>query len=333
MHKSLGNVVAPEEVIGKYGADVLRLWVCASDYSQDVRLGPEILKRIADAYFRFRNTLRFALGNLFDFEPDRNAVPYERLTELERFMLHRLAELVDKVTEAYEEFDYPSVFQTLQRFCAIDLSAFYFDVLKDRLYCESADDLRRRGAQTVLWEFAKALCVMLFPVISHTAEEAWQHLPQWQGKPESVALSDWLKPPSFWRDEKLAERWSQLLRVREEVNRALEVAKTERRVVNPLEAKVTLLTDGALADFLKDFTVSLSEIFIVSQVAIQTDSVAPNALPAEGFPNLRICVTLAPGEKCARCWQRQESVGKDKDYPNLCQRCAKVLRLLLHSLS
>lgn len=328
MHKSLGNVVAPEEVMRQYGADVLRLWVCASDYSQDVRLGPEILKRLADAYFRFRNTIRFALGNLFDFDPDLHAIPYRDLTDLERYMLHRLAETIDEVTAAYEEFDYPRVFQTLQRFCAVDLSAFYFDVLKDRLYCDATDDLRRRGAQTVLWEIAKALCIMLFPVISHTVEEAWQHLPQWQGKPESVALSDWLTPPSYWRDEKLAGQWTQLLRVRDEVNRALEVAKTERRVVNPLEAKVTLLTDGALADFLRNFPISLTEIFIVSQVALQTDGKYPHAMPAEGFPNLHIAVELASGEKCARCWQRQESVGKDGEYPDLCERCAKVVRTI-----
>ncbi len=337
MHKSLGNVVAPEEVISQYGADVLRLWVSASDYSQDVRLGSEILKRLADAYFRFRNTLRFALGNLFDFHPDREAVPYEQLTELEQFMLHRLAEVVDEVTEAYEAFDYPRVFQVLQRFCAADLSAFYFDVLKDRLYCDAANDPRRKSAQTVLWEIAKALCIMLFPIISHTAEEAWQHLPQWQGKPESVALSDWVSVPEQWRNEPLAERWEKLLLVRDEVKRALEVAKNERRVLNPLEAKVTLVTDENLASFLSSFTVPLSEVFIVSQVAVITDrdegrgtgdERSAIVVVAEEFPNLRIAVALAPGEKCARCWQRQESVGQDSNYPDLCHRCATVVQQL-----
>ncbi|MCS7265715.1 MAG: isoleucine--tRNA ligase [Armatimonadetes bacterium] len=326
MHKSLGNVVAPEEVISQYGADVLRLWVCAADYTQDVRLGPEILKRIADAYFRFRNTLRFALGNLFDFEPDKHAVPYEQLTELDKFMLHRLAEVVDEVTEAYEEFDYPTVFQTLQRFCAVDLSAFYFDVLKDRLYCDAADDLRRRSAQTVIFEIAKALCIMLFPMISHTAEEAWGYLTNWDGKPESIALTDWTKVSDAWRNEKLSEKWKQLLLVRDEVKSALEIAKNEKRVVNPLEAKVILLTDDALADFLSDFTVPLSEVFIVSQVEVRTDGTHPKAVRAEEFPNLLVAVELAPGEKCARCWQRQESVGKDSQFLDLCERCAKVVR-------
>ncbi|MGQ9463370.1 MAG: isoleucine--tRNA ligase [Candidatus Fervidibacter sp.] len=333
MHKSLGNVVAPEEVINKYGADVLRLWVCASDYSQDIRLGPEILKRLADAYFRFRNTLRFALGNLFDFEPDQHAIPYEQLTELDKFMLHRLSELVGEVTKAYEEFDHPRAFQTLQRFCAVDLSAFYFDVLKDRLYCEAADDLKRRGSQTVLWEIAKALCVLLFPMLSHTAEEAWQHLPQWQGKPESVALSDWVRPPEKWRNEKLAEKWERLLQARGEVKRALEIAKTQRYVVNPLEAKVTLLVDDNLADFLSRFTVPLSEVFIVSQVTVkrlgtdvEEDETKAVIIPAETFPNMKVKVTLAPGEKCARCWQRQESVGQDSECPDLCERCVRVVK-------
>ncbi|GBC99899.1 Isoleucine--tRNA ligase [bacterium HR17] len=333
MHKSLGNVVAPEEIIRQYGADVLRLWVCASDYTQDVRLGPEILKRLADAYFRFRNTLRFALGNLFDFDPDRHAVPYEQLTELDKFLLHRLAEVVDEVTAAYEDFDYPRVFQTLQRFCAVDLSAFYFDVLKDCLYCDAADDPRRRSAQTVIFEIAKSLCVMLFPMMSHTAEEAWQHLPQWGrgrgtegGKPESVALADWVQPPQEWRNGQLAERWRQLLRLRDEVNGALEAAKTERRVLNPLEAKVTLLTDAALADFLGSFSVPLAEVFIVSQVEVRTEGTHPHAVAAEEFPNLRIVVELAPGRKCARCWQRKESVGNDSAYPDLCARCVAVVR-------
>ncbi len=326
MHKSLGNVVAPEEVINQYGADVLRLWVCAADYTQDVRLGPEILKRLADAYFRFRNTLRFALGNLFDFSPDRDALPYEQLTELDKFMLHRLAEIVDEVTEAYEEFDYPRVFQTLQRFCAVDLSAFYFDVLKDRLYCEASDDPKRRSAQTVIFEIARTLSIMLFPMISHTAEEAWQHLPNWDGKPESVALTDWVKVPEKWRNEHLAERWQQLLRIRDEVKSALEIAKNERRVVNPLEAKVTLFVDNALADFLSGFTVPLNEVFIVSQAEVRTDGTHPNAVAAEDFPNLHIAVDLAPGEKCARCWQRQVSVGQDIDYPDLCERCERVVR-------
>ncbi len=326
MHKSLGNVVAPEEVISQYGADVLRLWVCAADYTQDVRLGSEILKRIADAYFRFRNTLRFALGNLFDFDPDREALTYDQLTELDQFMLHRLAEIVDQVTEAYEEFDYPRVFQVLQRFCAVDLSAFYFDVLKDRLYCDLATDPRRKSAQTVLWEVAKALCIMLFPIISHTAEEAWQHLPNWSGKTESVALADWVQPPEAWRNAPLAERWQQLLLVRDEVKRALEIAKNERRVLNPLEAKVTLITDKRLAQFLQSFSVPLNEVFIVSQVEVVTDSQLGYAVPSEEVPNLQIAVELALGEKCARCWQRQLSVGHHPDYPDLCDRCATVVR-------
>ncbi|MCX7643556.1 MAG: class I tRNA ligase family protein, partial [Armatimonadetes bacterium] len=248
------------------------------------------------------------------------------LTELDKFMLHRLAEIVEEVTEAYEEFDYPTVFQTLQRFCAVDLSAFYFDVLKDRLYCDAPDDQRRRSAQTVIFEIAKALCIMLFPMISHTAEEAWRHLPSWSGKPESVALADWVKVMGQWHNEKLAEKWRQLLMVRDEVKRALEIAKNERRVVNPLEAKVTLLADEKMAEFLRRFTVPLNEVFIVSQVEVLTEGTHPNAVPAEEFPNLLIGVELAPGEKCARCWQRQESVGKDGEYPDLCERCAKVVR-------
>ncbi|MCX7969635.1 MAG: class I tRNA ligase family protein, partial [Armatimonadetes bacterium] len=173
----------------------------------------------------------------------------------------------------------------------------------------------------------------LFPMISHTAEEAWGHLPKWSKgqergdeKPESVALADWVEVPKHWRNESLAEKWRQLLAIRDEVKRALEIAKNERSVVNPLEAKVTLLTDGSLAEFLNGFTVPLNEVFIVSQVEVRTDGKHSNAIPAEEFPNLHIAVELAPGEKCARCWQRQESVSKDSEYPDLCERCAKVVR-------
>jgi isoleucyl-tRNA synthetase len=169
-------------------------------------------------------------------------------------------------------------------------------------------------------------------MLSHTAEEAWQHLPHWQGKPESVALSDWVNVPTIWRDERLAEKWERLLQVRDEVKGALEVAKVQRRVVNPLEAKVTLIADSALADFLSGFTVPLSEVFIVSQVeVVEGARVTEGAIlvPSEVFPNLQIAVTLASGEKCARCWQRQESVGRDGTYPDLCARCASVVRSLV----
>ncbi|HID06028.1 MAG TPA: isoleucine--tRNA ligase, partial [Armatimonadetes bacterium] len=330
MHKSLGNVVSPFEVIDRYGADVLRLWVCSSSYFEDVRLGSDILKRLVDAYFRFRNSLRFALGNLHDFNPDADRVPYEQLMELDRYMLHRLQCVIADVTKHFNRFEFYRAFQLLQRFCATELSAFYFDVLKDRLYVMPANSIERRSAQTVLFEITATLCRILFPMISHTAEEAWQHLPHWDGKPESVALASWAQPKDEWMDERLASRYEQLLRVRDDVHRALEQAKRQERVTNPLEAKVELYAPAEVITFLQSFSTPLTELFIVSATALhKMDGSAPeDAIPGEEVPGLHIRITLAPGDKCARCWQRRESVGCDSNFPDLCARCASVVRAL-----
>ncbi|MCS7224055.1 MAG: isoleucine--tRNA ligase, partial [Armatimonadetes bacterium] len=331
MHKSLGNVVAPEAVIRQYGADVLRLWVCSSDYTQDVRLGPEIAKRVADAYFRIRNTLRFALGNLYDFDPQHHSVPYENLKDLDRLVLHRFALLLQQVRQAYDDFDLVKAFQLIQRFCAVDLSSLYYDIAKDPLYCSAPDDPRRRSFQTVLFEVAKGLCIILFPMTSFTSEEAWQHLPDWTDKPESVAFADWLEPHHFWINDRVEEQWSRLLMVRAEVHKALEQAKQERRVVNPLEAKVTLFAGPDLSALLTQFGGDLPEFLIVSSVSVVSVQEAPSdeqAIGAEEISDLWVRVDLADGDKCARCWQRQPTVGQDEEYPDLCQRCSQVVRYL-----
>jgi len=326
MHKSLGNVISPFEVIDKHGADVLRLWVCSSNYFEDVRLGGDIIARLVDAYRRFRNTFRFMLGNLYDFEPDKHSLSYGELLELDRYILHRLYELIMDVTEHFEEFEFYRAFQILQSFCAVDLSAFYFDVLKDRLYVLRSDSVERRSAQTVLFELTSALCRILFPMISHTAEEVWQSMPQWEGKEESVALASWPQPKDEWKDERLNDRYQQLLRLRDDVHKALEVAKRQKVVVNPLEAKVSIYANDEVLKFLKSFETPLNELFIVSKVELQNLSSAPDGLmDGEEFPGVKIGVALAEGEKCARCWQRQESVGKDELYKDLCSRCASIV--------
>jgi len=329
MHKSLGNVISPFEVIDKHGADVLRLWVCSSSYFEDVRLGEDILARLVDAYRRLRNTLRFMLSNLYDFNPDEHMVPYEKLTELEKYILHRLHKLITGVTEHFERFEFYRAFQALQHFCASELSAFYFDVIKDRLYVMPKDSHQRRSAQTALFEIASALCRILFPMISHTAEEAWQHLPSWYGKEESVALASWAAAKWEWLDEQLGNRYEQLLRLRDDVHRALEIAKRDGIVINPLEARVDIYAPDEMLKFLRSFEVPLTEIFIVSQVGLYELSLAPKeAICGEEFPGVRIKVAMASGNKCARCWQRQESVGKNKTYDDLCERCASIVAQL-----
>jgi isoleucyl-tRNA synthetase len=311
MHKSLGNVVSPEELIAEYGADVVRLWAASSDYSGDVRIGPEILSHVADAYRKLRNTFRFLLGNLHGFDPGRDALPYARLAEVDRWLLGRLAAVHDEVGAAFEAYAYHVAVHALHNFCVSDLSAFYLDVAKDRLYTLCADDPRRRSAQTAIEAAARVLVGLVAPILPHTAEEVWRHLPRRPGDPESVHLSLWPEVPAGWRDEGLAERWRGLLEARDQVARALEAARAAREINASLEAAVELRGfDPRLGEFAAD----LPELLLVS---------AAELTPGDA-PEVR--VRRAPGSRCPRCWRWQTSVGEDPEYPDLCARCAGVLR-------
>ncbi len=325
MSKSLGNVVVPEEVIRNYGAEVLRLWVSAEDYRDDMRISTEILQRLSEAYRRIRNTARFMLGNLFDFQPGLHQVSYQDLREIDRFALHRLHAVILRVRKAYESYSFHTVFHTLHQFCAVDLSALYLDVLKDALYVQAPEDPERRSAQTVIFETLRSITLLMAPVLSFTAEEIWHHMPHWEGKAASVHLAGFPTAPSIWENRELAERWEKFLSLRGEVTKALEAARRDKRIGLALDARVILEPPPGWGELLGGNRDLLEELFIVSQLEIAEVSPDAEAVESEELPGFRIRVEQARGSKCPRCWKWDESVGARADRPEVCARCAQVL--------
>ena len=320
MSKSLGNTVAPEDVVKQYGADILRLWVSQTDFTADQRLGPEILKGVADSYRRLRNTLRFMLANLKDFEEAERIEP-EAMPELERWVLHRLAELDDVVRQGYADFDYDGVIARLFHFCTVDLSAVYFDIRKDALYCDASGSVRRRACRTVLDLLFHRLATWLAPVLVFTMEEVW--LTRFPGEAESVHLRDFPETPAAWRDPALAERWARLREVRRVVTGALEIERREKRIGASLEAApVVHVTDPALKAELE--TADFAEICIASDVEV-TDLPAPeDAFRLDDVAGVAVVPALAAGRKCARCWKVLPDVGTH-GRSDTCARCDAAL--------
>ncbi|HIE65322.1 MAG: isoleucine--tRNA ligase [Nitrospira sp.] len=343
MSKSVGNVVAPEEVIKKYGAEILRLWVAATDFREDVRISPDILTQLAEAYRKIRNTCRFLLGNLYDYHPGSAPFPEADLQDIDRWALRRLQVLNKKVQWAYHESEFHIVFHALNNFCSVDLSSFYLDILKDRLYTAGADSPERRAAQAVMQEILRALVRLMAPILSFTADEIWQYLPEDLKTESSVHLTEFpeLKDLSTIEAGDEEKDWSRLIRVRDEVARVLEEARKDKKIGNPLEARVHLFAKPALYDLLKGQRTMLPAFFIVSQVDLspwqdQEPPVQENGDADQGGSKwtlsttvdqegLRIEVTTARGEKCGRCWTYQESVGRDEVHPTLCRRCTEVV--------
>jgi len=318
MSKSLGNVIAPQEVMSTHGAEILRLWVAAEDYRDDVRLSSEILTRLVEGYRRIRNTCRYLLGNLYDFDPTTDCVPRESLLEIDRFVLHQLQKLAGRLLRAYDRYEFHVLFHALHNFCAVDLSAFYLDVLKDRVYTSTARSPERRAAQTAMYLTLQALTRLMAPVLSFTAEEIWGYIPRRGDEPESVHLAEFPRVDDAYMDEALAERWDRLLRVRDEVLRALEESRQRKVIGNALEAKVELTAGAGLLPFLQGYAADLPTIFIVSAVELT---------PAgAGDPELTVTVRRAPGRKCERCWVYRESVGQSLTHPTLCDPCVAVLQ-------
>ena len=317
MSKSLGNVVHPMKLIERYGADVLRLAAASFNYFEDIRLGDEALTRVADVYRRIRNTFRFILGNLYDFNPAADSVPYEQMLEIDRWALHRLQELVSETTSAYDAYEFHPVYYQLNQFCAVDMSAFYLDVLKDRLYTFPAGSLQRRSAQTAFFEIATVLARIAAPILVHTTEEVWQHLRKLdRSLPESIHLADFPVVRSEYRDDALAARWEKLLLLRDSVNKALEEARTEKRISQPLEAKVKLLLPEPEYSSVAPYRDELATLFIVSQSELELSTDGAEAV---------IMVEPAQGEKCARCWLVSKTVGQNTEHPKLCHRCIKAV--------
>ncbi len=329
MSKSLGNVIYPEEVIKKYGAEILRLWVAASDYQDDIRLSQDILKQLVEAYRRIRNTARFLIGNLYDFDPGKDFVPYAERREIDRWILHRLQWLIKRLRQAYEKYQFHLIYHTLHAFCVNDLSAFYLDVLKDRLYTFAPKDKGRRAAQSTLWEILEVVVRLMAPVLSFTAEELWQYLAEWAPRKESVFLSTIPEPRPEYEDRALAERWEKLLAVRGEVTRALEQARRNKEIGHSLDAEILISAPEELTQILKGYESELADIFITSQCTLVNESELPEEGVLEGeIEGLKISVRPSPYPKCERCWKRRADIGMDKRYPELCGRCAKVMQRL-----
>ncbi|MBI4637784.1 MAG: isoleucine--tRNA ligase [Candidatus Rokubacteria bacterium] len=334
MSKSLGNYIALEELVPKYGAEILRLWVAAEDYTQDIRVSLEILDRVADAYRRIRNTFRFLLGNLGDFDPARDRQSYARLDEVDRWILDRLGRLIGRVRRAYEAYEFHTVFHAVHNFCAVDLSALYLDIIKDRLYTSRPDDGRRRAAQTACYEIFGALARLMAPILTFTTEEAWQHLPG--AKSESVHLERFPEEPVQWLDDTLKRDWDRLLEVRREVAKALETARAGRggdartpgaAIGSGLEALVRIThAPEDLPALLARKRPILPTLFIVSQVALFEPPSAPLVhYESQEIPGLVIDVDRARGRKCERCWVWSERVGEHPGHPTLCDRCVQVV--------
>ncbi len=325
MSKSLKNVIAPDKIIKQNGAEIVRLWVASENYREDMRISPEILKRSSEAYRRIRNTFRFFLGNLYDFDLSGDAVPYEKLPELDRLLLHKLAELIRRVSEAFDRYEFHTFYQTFHNFCAVDLSAFYLDVLKDRLYCEKADAHPRRSAQTVLHRLADAMVRLMAPILPFTAEEVWDRLPaNPAGREPSVHLALFPAIDESERDENLAGRWGRLIELREGVLKELEEARRSRDLGSALNAKVKIAASEEFRTFLEPYLGNLPALFIVSAVEAGGGGAASGPNP-DGAPPWTIQVEAAEGEKCERCWMVLPSVGQNAAHPTLCGRCAAIL--------
>jgi len=348
MSKSLGNTIDPMTVIDggnnqkqepPYGADVLRLWVASVDYSNDIVIGKTVLKQLADVYRKIRNTARYILGNLHDFDPQRNTVPYTNLPELDRYILYRSTEVFAEITSAYENFQFFRFFQAVQNFCVVDLSNFYLDIAKDRLYISAPSAPRRRSCQTVLYYLIENLATAIAPVLCHMAEDIWQSLPYNPGY-QSVFQSGWFHLEPDWQNSTLAETWNQLRQVRAEVNKVLEQARTEKAIGASLEAKVLIYTaDSALKTRLQTMNSNfdrqaetqngvdeLRYLLITSQVEL-VDLPDPilkldHHSQAE---TLAVGVALAEGKKCDRCWNYSPSVGQSSEHPLICDRCIAAL--------
>ena len=323
MHKSLGNSIAPEEIISQYGADILRLWVASSDYHADIRLSNDILKQLSEAYRKIRNTARYILGNLDGFNPDTDRVSPEELTELDKWAYEQLDALIDKVRAGYDALDYHVAFHAIHNFCVVEMSSFYLDIIKDRLYCEKRDGVLRRAAQTAMYDILSALTRLAAPILVFTCEEIWQHLPgSKELDMESVFFNDMPEKANIPVSEAFNEKWSLIYQVRADVLKALEPKRASKEIGKSTDAKITLTCGGELYDRLKAVENELAPVFIVSEAEVVKGDSGEFAGETEG---LFVTAVLAQGEKCERCWLHDHTVGQNAEHPTLCARCASVV--------
>ncbi|MGX4669156.1 isoleucine--tRNA ligase [Cerasibacillus sp. JNUCC 74] len=319
MSKSLGNVIQPAKVQKQLGADILRLWVSSVDYQADVRISDDILKQISEAYRKIRNTIRFMLANLGDFNPSTDRIPYAELEEVDKYMLHRFKKLVTDVRHSYENYEFSPVFHQIHNFCAVDLSSFYLDFAKDILYIEAAANKRRRSIQTGYYEILTALVKLLTPIIPHTADEVWEYIPETEE--ESVQLTDIPNPEEMPDFQEIAEKWDHFMLVRDDVLKALEEARNEKIIGKSLEAKLIIMPkDGQTKQVLESID-ELHQYLIVSEVDL-----VQKLDDGKEYTYVDVRVAKHPGEKCERCWVASHTVGEVSEHPTLCSRCATIVK-------
>jgi isoleucyl-tRNA synthetase len=313
MSKSLGNTIAPQDIMKQSGADVLRLWVSMVDYREDIRLGKEILARVVEAYRKFRNVLRVLLANLYDFDPDADTVPRERMLEIDRWAMARYAQIATRMTNGYDDYDYPAIYQAANQFITVDLSAFYVDITKDRMYTLGARSHARRSRQTAMFLIVDGVARLLAPILPFTMDEVWRNLP---GKREpSVHLAVFPSGLEDWGDERLLDRWAQLGSVRDAVNVALEEKRQQKVITSNLSARVGIAAAGALARLLAEYRDDLPTVLGVSHVDLDP------AFTEAADERVLVTVNRADGVRCDRCWRFVPSVTSE----GICERCVEAL--------
>lgn len=327
MSKSMGNVIAPDEIIKKHGAELLRLWASSVDYREDIRISDEIINRLSEAYRRIRNTCKYILGNLYDFDPVKNAVPKEKMLEIDRWALSRLSVLSKRLKSAYDNYDFHIFYHSFHNFCAVDMSSFYLDILKDRIYTSKADSLERRSAQTTLFTIIDSLVRLMAPILSFTAEEVWDYLKEIDNnREESIHLSLFSDKSLLHEDKSIEERWDKIFQLRNEVTKVLEEARRNKVIGHSLDAEVSLYGSGESFSFYKSYEKDLVSVFIVSGIKFIEENVSDNAKEGERiFDGILIKASKSTGKKCERCWAISEKTGENKDYPEVCPKCVKNL--------
>ena len=319
MSKSLGNGISPIDVCNKYGADILRLWVLSADYTMDVSISDDILKGISDVYRKIRNTARYIIGNTSDYNPDE-PVKYEDLLEIDKWALTRLNKLVKDCIKDYDEYNFSACYHDINQFCVVDMSSFYLDIIKDRLYTSKKDSVERRAAQTTMYIILDSLVKILAPMISFTAEEIWKAMKHTKEETvESVMLANYPEPNDMYDNKELTEKWNKIIKLKDIVAKELENARAEKKIGNSLNAKITIYAEGEQYKFIKENLELLQTVFIVSALEVEE-----NARKDE--VKLGVKVEQAPGEKCERCWMYSETVGEDKEHPTICHRCSENLK-------
>jgi isoleucyl-tRNA synthetase len=325
MSKSLGNFVSVGDALKDMGGDIVRLWTSSMEYRNEMNTSPAIIAKLSDSYRRIRNTFRYILGNLFDFDPGKDSVEYSQLLEIDRWALHKTEELITAITSAFESYQFHRVYHIIHNFCAVEMSSFYLDIQKDRLYTFSKNSIERRSTQTVLHSINSVLVRLLAPILAYTSEEVWLEMTHDDDNITSVHLSDWPVNNEKYIDNELNDKWEKIIKIRTDVARELEGMRASKQIGNSLEASVDLYTDDPeMLNLLKEYESEFPMIFIVSDVSVSEEPL-DSSNKGEIYEELFIRVKVSDSSKCDRCWNYRKEVGRIEKYPTLCNRCAEVI--------